>query len=590
MKGYRGTLLRINLQTRVNDTQDVDPTTAEQFIGGKGIGAAILKDENTKVSPLSPNNLLLFGTGPLTGTPAPTSGRWVVVTKSPLTNLFLDSHVGGSFGAEIKKAGYDFLIINGKADKPVYLTITNDKVQFHDAKKLWGKGSFAVEEYLYQKHKGKTVSIGPAGENQVLFACINTGTHGHHGRAGHAGRGGAGAVMGSKNLKAIVIKGTQEISYADSHAFSDAVKKARHTIRNNTFIPLRRKYGTPYWVHPVNEAGLLPTRNFTTGSFEEVSSITGESMHESIVVKNTSCFNCPIACGKLSTVNYANHHFTYDGPEYETIALLGSNCGNGDLNAIAYLNYLCDDYGLDTISTGNILAFASECSHKGLLNVDIDFSRPDKQARLIKKISLREGIGDLLAEGVYRVSKKIDAHQYALHCKGMEFPGYDPRGAFGMALAYATSDRGACHQRAWTVNAELKGELSPRFSIEGRASWVKEVQDERAAFFSLILCDFAPLDVAQSISLLNTATGFEYTPKSYLTTGERIWNLIRLYNIREGSSPDSLPPRMHIPLPDNEQKVITTEMFTIMLQDYYKERQWDSQGHPTHKKLAELGL
>lgn len=590
MKGYRGTLLRINLQTQVTDTQDLDPITAEQFIGGKGIGAAILKDENTNVPSLSPENLLLFGTGPLTGTPAPTSGRWVVVTKSPLTNLFLDSHVGGSFGAEIKKAGYDFLVINGKADKPVYLTITNDKVQFHDAKKLWGKGSFAVEEQLYQKHKGKTVSIGPAGENQVLFACINTGTHGHHGRAGHAGRGGAGAVMGSKNLKALVIKGTQEISYADSHAFNDAVKKARHTIRQNTFVPLRRKYGTPYWVRPVNEAGLLPTRNFTKGSFEEAASITGESMHESIVVKNTACFSCPIACGKLSTVKYANHHFTYDGPEYETIALLGSNCGNGDLNAIAYLNYLCDDYGLDTISTGNILAFASECSQKGLLNIDIDFSHPDKQARMIKKIAFREGIGDLLAEGVYRVSNKIEANEYALHCKGMEFPGYDPRGAFGMALAYATSDRGACHQRAWTVNAELKGALSPRLSIEGRASWVKDVQDERAAFFSLILCDFAPLDVTHSISLLNTATGFEYTPEGYLTTGERIWNLIRLYNIGEGSPTDSIPPRLHVPLPDNDQKVITADMFTTMLQEYYQERQWDSHGHPTHKKLAELGL
>lgn len=590
MYGYAGKLLQIDLKSEQIEEEKLDEKLAEKFIGGKGLGAKILYDLGENTNPFDPSNLLILGTGPLTGTRAPTSGRWVVITKSPLTGLFLDSHCGGFFGMEMKKAGYDFIILRGRAEEPVYLFINDDDVKIEDAGHLWGKGSFEVEEFLYQKYGGKTISIGPAGERLVRYALINTGSHGHHGRAGHAGRGGAGAVMGSKNLKAVVIKGSRKIKYANPEKFDEAVKKANKVIKENSFVPIRRKYGTPVWINPVNEAGLLPTKNFSEGIFEKAGEISGERMQKEIVVKNRACFGCSIACGKLSEVNFGKK-VEIEGPEYETIAMLGSNCGNDSLDAIGYLNYLCDDYGLDTISTGNVIGYAIECSKKGLIKEKLDFGDPGGHAELIKKIAFRKGIGDLLAEGVKISSEKIGGKEYAMQINGMEFPGYDPRGAWGMALAYATSDRGACHQRAWTVNAEMKGELKPRFSMEGRAKWVKEAQDERAACYSLVLCDFAPLKVENFVELLNAATGFNYSKEEYLIAGERIWNMTRLFNIREGIKRDNrLPQRLHQPLPDNEEKVIKKKEFEEALDEYYELRGWDKNGRPTKEKLKELEI
>ncbi len=585
MYSYTGKILRIDLSTNRVSEESLDKNDAKKFMGGKGLGAKLLFDEiDLTIDPLSADNVLILCTGPLTGSLAPTSGRWCVVTKSPLTSLFLDSQVGGYFGAEMKKAGYDFIIIQGRAEKPVYIAINDENVEIKDAGELWGKNSFYTEKSL--RDKGRVFSIGVAGEKLVKFACINTELH------RHAGRGGAGAVMGSKNLKAVVIKGTKKLNYADEEKFREAVKKSLKIINENSFIPTRRKYGTPIWINPVNENKLLPTYNFSKGSFEKAENISGETMHETMVVKNKACFNCSIACGKWTNFDFKEKKYELEGPEYETIALLGSNCGNDSLEGIAYLNYLCDDFGLDTISTGNVIGFAIEAAKKKLIDEDLDFNDPVTHGELIRKIAYREGIGDELAEGVKKFSEKIGGEDFAIQSKGMEFPGYDPRGAFGMALAYATSDRGACHQRVWTVRAEIEGALKPRYGIDGRAQFAKENQDERACCFSLVLCDFAPFGVDTFVELLNTATGFGYSKEEYLKTGERIWNLTKIFNVKNGVTrkDETIPKRIMEETLEIDEARIGKDTFEKMLDEYYKMRGWDENGIPKKEKLRELNL
>ena len=600
--GYIGKILRVDLTERRISTEKLDAEIAKKFIGGKGLGAKILYDSlKLGTDPLSPENILIFASGPLTATLAPTSARWAVVTKSPLTNIFLDCQVGGYFGAAMKLAGFDCIIMEGKADSPVYLWVHDGNAEILNAGDLWGKGCFETENTLKKRlgESAHVASIGPAGENLVRYACISVDKY------RQAGRGGAGAVMGSKNLKAVAVRSASyKIEYADPEGFREAAKKALKVIRENSFIPLRRKYGTPIWVAPVNKAALLPTRNFRTGVFEKAENISGETMRDKIVVKDGTCYNCIIQCWKYTHVESGKYKVDeLAGPEYESIALLGSDCGVGSIEAVAHASMLCDDLGLDTISTGNSIAFAMECYERGLLTaedtdgLELKFGNADAEIEMVKKIAYRKGLGNLLAEGVRRASKKIGdgSEKFAMHVKGLEIPGYDPRGAFGMALAYATSDRGACHQRAWTVRAEIEGKLEPRFSTKGRARFVKETQDERAMCFSLVLCDFAPLEVKHFVELLNKATGFNFTVEDYLKTGERIWNLTRLFNVREGITrkDDTLPPRfMEEPLPEGVTKgqVVTKEMLDEMLDEYYALRGWDKNGVPTEEKLKELGL
>jgi len=590
--GYSGKMLEINLTTSKVKNFFPNEKRLRTFIGGKGLGARILVDElEPGADPLGPENPLLFATGPLTGTRAPTSGRFCVVTKSPATGLFLDSQVGGWFGPEMKFAGYDLIIIKGKASKPVYLLIENDKVTIEDASELMGKGIFETEETLKKRHPGVRVgSIGPAGEHLVKFACIGFDLY------RQAGRGGAGAVMGAKGLKAIAIKGDMEVRYADERRFETLVKEAHQVVRNNDTIALRTKYGTPLWVNPMNEAGLLPTKNFSKGSFQKAEEISGETMKERIWVKNKACFGCPIACGKLTEVKEGKYKGAIvEGPEYETLALMGSNCEIDSVEAIAMMNMICDDLGLDTISTGNVLAFAMECHERGIIKEDLEFGHADAAIEMIKKIAYRKELGDLLAEGVKKSSQEIGkgSEKFAMHVKGLEVPGYDPRGAWGMALAYATSDRGACHQRAWTVSEEIAGKLGVPHSTRGRAKLVKEKQDERSCCFSLVICDFAPFDGELVVQMLNAATGFDFTVDEYLKTGERIWNLTRMFNVREGVTrkDDILPPRfLEEKLDKMDEKVITSENLDIMLNEYYQLRGWNDDGIPTKEKLEELGL
>lgn len=605
--GFTGKVLEVDLTTGTVATRELDRDLARRFIGGKGLGAAMLYRLTGKgTDPLGPDNPILFMTGPLTGTMAPTSGRWCVVTKSPLTGLFLDSQVGGYFGFELKRAGFDAVVITGRADRPVYLSIDDDNIGIRDATPLWGLGTVETVRRLRAEHgqeKLRIASIGPAGENLVKFACINVDSHEQKERGGQAGRGGAGAVMGSKNLKAVCVRGTGFIGYHDPGGFRSAVKTAMDKVMGSQALQVRREYGTTALIRPMNAMGILPTRNFVTTVFEHAEAINGEHMKQAIVTGNKGCFGCPMHCGKQSLVREGPYRGTeVEGPEYELLALMGSNCGITNVEAVARGAYEVDDLGLDGISTGVAISFAMDCyghgvlSREDLFGLEGTFGNEELYLRLIRAIAAREGIGDLLAEGVKRAAARLGkgTGEYAMHVKGMEIPGYDPRGSHGMGIAYATSDRGACHQRAWTVNAEILADPPTNHSIAGKAKLVRETQDERAACFSLVLCDFVPLGVPDFVALTNAATGFGYTEEEYLRCGERIWNLTRLFNAREGADrkDDNLPPRLERPLPEGPGKgiAITREMQDTMLDEYYRLRGWTPNGLPTEGKLRELDL
>jgi aldehyde:ferredoxin oxidoreductase len=599
--GYTGKILNINLNSKIKKITELDVDSTEKFIGAKGLGAKLLIDMlPEKTDPLSEKNILMFTTGPLTGTSVQTSGRGTVITKSPQTGLFLDSHFGGMFAVEIKKAGWDIIILKGKSKNPSYININNDQVEFKDASSIWGEECNFVHNWLKKKHEGaKTAVIGRAGENLVRFSAITIDGH------RHAGRGGSGAVMGSKNLKAIALSGNKKISLFKPKEFNQKSKEVFKKIQENDFVPIRRKFGTPYWVNLVNNEGFLPTRNYQEGYFEDGGKINAETMQKNIVDSSGACYNCIIACWNKSSIKKGLFRgISLVGPEYETIALMGSNLGIRSIEEVAYLNKRCNELGMDTISLGGVIGFAIDLYENNIISkddlggIELGWGKTIEIAKLIDVIAKRRTkLGNILAEGVKIASDIIGgkAEEYAVHVKGLEIPGYDPRGSFGMGLAYATSDRGGCHQRAWTVKAELNDPELDRFSFENKAEIVKEVQDERASFFSLVLCDFAPISEEDCVDLLNLATGFNYTVSSYLKVGERIWNLIRLFNLREGlkSNEDKLPIRFHkrsFTQGPAKGKILSEDHFKKSLNEYYKLRKWNMNGIPTKEKIKELNL
>ena len=591
--GYNGRILHVDLHERITKLEPLTVDVAQSFVGGKGLGAYLLYRELVPhLDPLDPGNVCIMAVGPLTGSQMQTSGRWCIVTKSPQTGAYLDSQVGGHFGTALKGAGFDAVVVHGRSDRPVFIVLENQQVSLEDAGDLWGKGIFETTEILSERYPGGHVSaIGPAGEQEVKYACVGVD------RYRQAGRGDLGAVWGSKNLKAIVARGSWRENPADVELFRGAVRAMMERIREDKTVRDRRMYGTPMWVDVVNEGGLLPTYNFRLGRFAQVEAISARSMKSKIVVGNSACANCAIACGKRTRVSSGPFQYPeLEGPEYETIALMGSNCGIASIEAIGYLNWLCDDLGLDTISTGNVLGFCMEAFQRGIREAPrIRFGDARGASRMVKAIALRKGLGDLLAQGVQSIAKAWGkgTSGWAMHVKGMEIPGYDPRGAFGMALAYATSDRGACHQRAWTVNAELTGELSPPLSFAGRARFVKEKQDLNAIVFSLLRCDFAPCPDSVALDLLNGMTGLSLDRDGYAAVGERIWNQVRLFNVREGFSrkDDVLPARFFDEsLNSNDRMRLKRDAFATALSEYYAMRGWDEDGIPQPAVLNRLGL
>ncbi len=595
--GYMGKYLDINLTTEHILEKKLELELAEKYVGGKGLGAKILYDQLApKVDPLSPENIILFMTGPLSGTSVQTSGRWAIITKSPHTGIFLDSQIGGKFGHRLKRAGFDYILFRGRAESPKYLNVTSDGVEILSADDLWGKGTFETEKILSERHDGAEVaSIGPAGENQVTYANIMTNN------SHMAGRGGSGAVMGSKNLKAVVAKGKIKIKEREEGKFKDLTRILREKVLANPGVQQRKEIGTMMWVNMSNEAGFLPTRNYQSGVFEDAEAISGEIMKEKYVTANKACYGCSIACGKMTKFKEGKFAgLEVEGPEYETTALLGSNCGIKDLAAIAKASQMCDDLGLDTITSGATISFAMECSEKNILEQndidDLKFGNDDAVHKMLQLIAKKERIGELFSKGSLAAAKILghNTSDFAIQVKGLELAGIEPRGSFGMALAYSTSDRGACHQRCWTPSAELRGDLK-RFSFAGVPKFVKENQDERAMCFSLVLCDFLPFEVPEMVEMLNTATGFSYTQESYLLTGERIWNLTRMFNVREGitAANDVLPKRFYeeeMPEGPAKGQKIKEEELENAKSEYYKLRGWDQNGIPTNEKLSQLEI
>lgn len=612
MYGWTGTVLRINLTTRQVTKEPLHEEWARDYIGGRGLGARyLLQEVDPQVEPFSPENKLLVVTGPLTGTNASCGSRYMVVTKGPLTNAITTSNSGGTWGPELKAAGYDMLILEGKASTPVYLWIYNDQVEIREANHLWGKTVWETEELLRTEvgvPDTVIASIGPAGEKLVRFACIMNDLH----RA--AGRSGVGAVMGSKNLKAIVVRGTGGVRLADPKAYMQAHWEMKTKLRESPVtsqgLPI---YGTEVLVNVINEHGALPTNNHQQTVFDKAEDISGETLTETRLVANKACFSCAIACGRVSTLPGAaagkysvtthphNWKIAGEGPEYEAAWAMGAECGVGDLDALIKANWLCNELGMDSISFGATVAAGMELFEKGAVSAQqtgmpLNFGSAEALIAMAEKTAYREGFGNELAEGSKRMTEKFGRPELFMGVRGQEFAAYEARAIQGMGLGYATSNRGACHLKAYTVAAEILGlprQMDPR-ATEGKAEITKLFQDATATVDATGLCQFLTFGIGleEILPQLSAATGVPYTLEGLLKIGERIWTVERLWNERAGftGKDDTLPKRiLEEPIPTGPAKGQVNRLGE-MLPEYYQLRGWTADGKITPEKLKELGL
>jgi len=606
MNSWPGKLLRVNLTQGTWTVEDIDPQSAQDYIGGRGLGTKMFCDEvSPNVDALSPENKLIFMSGPLTGTGAPASARYMVVTKSPLTDTIASSNSGGYFPAELRFTGYNAIIFEGKSDKPVMLWIYEGNVELRPAEHLWGKTTNETEDMIrdtiedaWLAKETRIACIGPAGEKLSKLACIMNDKH----RA--AGRSGVGAVMGSKNLKAVVVKGSEGIQAANFEEFKIGIRAAMHKLSNGPVtsegLPT---YGTAILVNIINECGILPTNNFQKGTFANAGKISGESIAENIMSRNKGCFACSIACARMTCIEDPKFAGSGEGPEYETVELMGADCGIDDLAPITKANYLCNEYGLDTISAACTVATAMELYEKGYISkekagMDLSFGNGEALVKLVTQMGTREGLGDDATDGSYDLAVKYGFPEAFMGVKKQEIPAYDPRGVQGMGLTYATSNRGACHVRGYTIANEILGvheKLDP-LTTEGKAATVKVFQDLTALVDSAGLCLFVTLTPGFGFedmrALLRGATGFDYTVKDVKDAAERIWNLEKLFNMKSGftKEDDTLPKRLlEEPLTESGPKGQVCRLGD-MLPEYYELRGWDKEGIPTAEKLSELRL
>ncbi len=605
MKGTCGKLLDIDLTSGKKKDFPIPDGLMEKYLGGRGLGARLLFDLlPAGTDPLSAENILLFLTGPLTGSTVTGSSKFVVVTKSPLTGGWCDSYSSGRVAVEIKKAGYDGMVIRGRSNHPCYLKIDEKGVEIRDAGVLWGKDSFETEGILKEMEKNPSAgvsSIGPAGEKLGKFACINSDLY------RQAGRGGVGAVMGSKRLKAIVIKGTQAPALHDRKKMVELNRQTYDRSRKSQVAEARMKYGTPLTLNITHAGGILPTKNFQFGTWEKaLEKIDSVGVHKSLK-SHKACISCFVPCSLVTEVGEGRYKgISVEGPEYETLGMFGSNLLIDSLPFIIQANILCDRLGLDTISAGNVIGFAMECFDRGLISAkdaggfEVRFGEEESALAAIGMMARREGFGDILAEGVKAAAERIGkgSSRFAMHVKGLEFPAYEPRGAFGSGLSYAVSPRGACHRRAWPPAKEILGGYPP-FTIEGKAEMIKDLYDQNCVLHSLLVCDmpakFVPLSFDDYSNYLQAVTGETITPADFLTIADRVETLIRRFNLREGFTreDDTLPYRtLSEPLPDGpaKGKSIGQENLNRMLDDYYACRGWDSRGVPTAATLRKYDL
>lgn len=608
--GYMGKLLRIDLTERSVKVEELEEPILRRYIGGSGLAAKILNEETgSQTDPLGPENRLIFMTGPFTGTRIPTSGRHAVVAKSPLTGIWGEGDVGGGWGTALKRAGFDGVVVTGQGESPVYLWIHDGGVEIRDAGHLWGKDTYEADDLLKAETRPDAVVsvIGPAGENLVKIAAIMT--DGRDARA--VGRCGLGAVMGSKNLKAVVAAGDMKPEVADQATLDRLVKEIAPRVREGT--KGMHDNGTAGGIIAIEHVGDLPIKNWSQGSWPEgAAKLSGQRLAQTILTRRYYCGACIIGCGRVTEVKEGPYRTGEGaGPEYETLACLGAMCLVEDLEAVNLGNELCNRYGLDTISAGAAIAFAMEAYERGLITAadtggrEIRWGDPDVMLALLRDIAFRQGLGNLLAEGVRSAAGRLGqaAHELAIHVKGLELPGHDPRAYNSLAVGYATSNRGACHLQGFSHVFEKNvtmpelgySEILDRFAAEGKGEMTAKAQDLAAMFDALKMCKFSlfgGVKVTHMVQFLRAVTGWDFDVAGFMKTGERIFNLKRLYNVRCGVTrkDDTLPARIRHQKRGEGGAAENLPPLDSMLDEYYEYRGWDKNGIPRAEKLAELGL
>lgn len=606
-RGYAGKILRVDLSNQKAEAQQLNEDFAKSYVGGSGIGAKLVSDETTeKTEPLSPENLLVFMTGPLTGSGVPGCGRHEVIFKSPLTGIFARSGVGGSWGVRLKQAGFDGVVVSGKADKPVYLWIHEGEVEFKDATYLWGKDTYEAAGVLSEEteRRASVAVIGPAGERRVKIAGI--AHEGNHARM--AGRCGGGAVMGSKNLKAIVVYGTGKVPIGQPEELKSYIRKMLPHIKESG--KRMSEFGTGGGIPNYEKLGNFPHKNWTLSDWEEgANKISGIQMTKTILTRKYACRHCPIGCGRVVKVDKGPFApVEGGGPEYETLAALGSNLLVDNLEAIARANELCNRFGLDTMSTGAVIGFAMEAYERGLIGkeetggIELTWGNAEAVVQMVKKIGKREDMGKLLGEGVKKASFEMgeNATEFAVQVKGLEPSFHDPRCFFSQAVNYATAVRGACHNSSQSHSCEMVqtqpdlgiDKPQERHQVEGKAEFTAKLQNLMCMFDALVMCKFfhvtGAIKLRPMVDFFNYVTGWGIDIEEFMRTGERIFNLQRVYNMRCGVSrkDDFLHPRF-LTLNRDKDKLPPLGQ---LLSDYYQYRGWSEEGFPTKEKLEELNL
>ena len=604
MDGYMGKLLVVDLTRGELKDEPLDQATAHDFVGGAGYAARYLYDElKPGTDPLGPDNTLVFMTGPLVGTRAPSCGRHEVCALSPLTGIWGESSSGGFWGAELRFAGYDGIVVRGQSERPVWLSIVEgQRPVLRDASGLWGLDTYDTQARVREElgdAKARVASIGPAGENLVLYAAIMN----DHGRA--AGRTGMGTVMGSKKLKAIAVRGRQRVGLAHQEAFHEAARRAVEIVKEDITTQVFHQMGTANAVDLLYMWGSLPIKYWTGHDFDECTLLSGVTMAETILTRAVPCFGCLVACGREVTLKATQYGVeVVDGPEYETIAMFGSSLLVSDLRGIAYANHLCNRYGLDTITTGASIGLAYLLYERGILTSDDTGGLPlrwgdiETAQTLIEMIARRQGFGDVLAEGTKRMAVRYGAEDLAVQVNGLELPGHDPRAFSGMGVEYATSPRGACHQQGdmYMVDMGLTIEeagIVPgnRFATRGKAKVAVHLQNWRSLYGSLIMCNFVNPTAPVLAEMLRAATGSNVDVEWCRRAGERIFSIKRAINNRLGvrRGNDRLPQALMIPLRGGSKR--HTPGMQKLMQEYYRVREWDwDTGRPSRGKLISLGL
>jgi len=579
MDGFFNRLLRVDLSNQNYRVEEILDEVLKTYLGGKGLGSYLLLNEvKEEVDPLSKDNKLIFAVGSATDSKIPAASRFGVFSKSPLTNFYGESYSGGKVAPQISRTGYDAIIFEGASKSPVFVEISDEGVEFHSASHLWGKDTYETEDTVLKEvntSDAQAVVIGPAGENLVRFSCIEN----NYWRS--AGRCGMGAVMGSKKLKAIVFHGKKQRKFADENLLKNYIKDLKAKGKDARVTTALRRLGTTGYVATLNKAGAFPTRYWLKGYRENWERISGETLIKEFKVKSSACPGCFMACGNRCQVLKGKYKgLTIEGPEYETIWAFGGLCLIENLEEIVYLNDICDRLGIDTITTGNLIAFIMEASQRGLVNTKLNYGNVDGTAILIKDIVKKKGLGAILSQGIKQASRELNLEDLAIHVKGLEPAGYDPRVLKGMSLAYGTSDRGACHCRASIYKPELSGMIAPD-AIKGKAEVFVDFEDRHTLFDTLIFCRFYDSLIGwNDLSVVYEATtGLKLNKEDLKKICCNIMDTTRKFNIRERltKKDDLLPPRF-FKEPIENGKVIKREDYEKMLLDYYRIRKWNKKG------------